>query len=427
LINNEFYLFKSIEEKLNGRVDLNCIGRTNTEKGYWPEFTQFWELNDGKKIISGNGTIINIYKNNYSNYIKIGSTKKKIEDFLNNKSSVSATIWGHGGVGKTASIQSVCQDLIISEKKKFDYIIFLSAKNRLYNYNTAEIEDITDTVDNYEKIIEQINEILFDEKKYDEQSIIELKSNLLLIIDDFETFTGEDQQKIESFIDRLDINYHKVIITTRIGNLKIGSELQTNELDEDETRTFCLELIKTAFPNISLSEKEKELSKNDNYKALYKITSGRPLFIYQFVIQWMKTGSILNSLADDIKSQKNAIDFLYGRIYRSLDKETKDVFDTISVLVNESDLSNLLDKLKYILNKEKDEDQFNKSIEQLSDLLIIQVDNDFFNVHSKEILEIMTKSFNKRGDVFIRFVKDRLNQVGRGKELDTDLALLKNG
>jgi GTPase SAR1 family protein len=422
---DEFFLFRCVEEKLNGRVDLNCIDKTKTVKINWIEFPSFWELSDGKKKISGNGTIVNLFTNNFRNYIKIGSTKKKLEDFLANKSSVCATVWGHGGVGKTATIQSVCQDLFVTDKKKFDYLIFLSAKDRFYNYYKGEIETVDERIDNYENIIEIVNEILFDELVFDEQRIIDFNCKLLLVIDDFETYSKEDQKKIEAFIERLDINRQKIILTTRISNLKIGTEIQTNELNEIETRAFAIELIKTLYPTIEITQKEKELNNNENYKAVYQITNGRPLFIFQFVIQWMKTGSIDNSISIDIKSQKNAIDFLYGRIYQSLEKESRDMFDAISVLVNENDLSNLIEKLKYILNKEKDEDTFNKSITQLSDLLIIKVENDFFTIHSKEILEIMNKSFNKRNDTFIRFIKDRLNQVGRSKELDTDLALLR--
>ena len=422
----DFFLYNCVEEKLNGRILLNCITKTSVEKIVWKEFSIFWEYSYENKKITGNGTIMNIFNNNYANYISIGAKKKKITDFLDNKSSVSATIWGHGGVGKTATIQSVCQDLSVSDKKKYDYILFLSAKDRFYNYNKAEIEEMDNRIDNYENMISVINEILFDEVKYDEDRIINAQTKLLLVIDDFETFAKEDQIKVELFISKLNINYHKVIITTRISNLKIGVEIQTNELDEIETRNFVIELIKNNYPAININQKKNELNSNDNYKSIYLITSGRPLFIYQFVSQWMRTNSIIYSLSQDIKAQKNAIDFLYGRIYNSLEKAGKDVFDAISVLVNENDLSNLLDKLKYIINMEKEESTFNNAIKQLSELLIIKIENNIFSVHSKEILEIMNVSFKKREDFFKRGILDRLNQVGRSKELDTDISLLKS-
>ncbi len=49
-------------------------------------------------------------------------------------------MWGHGGIGKTSAIQHVCEQLANTEYKKFDYIIFLSAKDRYYNYYKGIIE-----------------------------------------------------------------------------------------------------------------------------------------------------------------------------------------------------------------------------------------------------------------------------------------------
>ena len=76
--------------------------------------------------------------------------KNKLITFLKDgKSSVAAILWGHGGVGKTATIQSVCDDFSNSERKFFDYVIFLSAKDRIYNIHTGDVNDITDRVVNY--------------------------------------------------------------------------------------------------------------------------------------------------------------------------------------------------------------------------------------------------------------------------------------
>ncbi len=92
------------------------------------------------------------------------------------------------GVGKTASIQKVCEILCNQEKKIFDYIIFLSAKDRYYNYYKGKIYNISDKITSLEDIVIKINLILFDENVYDEEKIINFSGNLFIIIDDFETF-----------------------------------------------------------------------------------------------------------------------------------------------------------------------------------------------------------------------------------------------
>ena len=71
---------------------------------------------------------------------------------------------------------------------------------------------------------------------------------MLLIIDDYETFPSQEKTSIETFIKQLDINRQKASITTR-SNLIIGIEFQTNELDEDGTCHFLLEVLKNEFPD----------------------------------------------------------------------------------------------------------------------------------------------------------------------------------
>lgn len=85
-------------------------------------------IDDGVKRKSYNGTVINSFTNNYTKYIDVGLTSKILNFLTQNNSSVYATLWGHGGVGKTASIQYVCNMLCQSREKKFDYIVFYQLK-----------------------------------------------------------------------------------------------------------------------------------------------------------------------------------------------------------------------------------------------------------------------------------------------------------
>ena len=56
----------------------------------------------------------------------------------------------------------------------------------------------------------------------DEKSIAEVEDRIrtysgkmLIVIDDYETFLDEEKVKITNFIKSLDINHHKIVITTR--------------------------------------------------------------------------------------------------------------------------------------------------------------------------------------------------------------------
>lgn len=422
----EFYSFCSIQEKLLGQVKYNRLLKSGKYFQNWEELISLDIEQDSTKRKSGNGTIINIYENNYNKYIDIGIKKKKFKFLTKNKSSVCATIWGHGGVGKTATVQSICEDLANVEHKKFDYIAFLSAKDRRYNYYTGEIEEITDNISSLEELIKSLNLIIFGENSDKEDKIINHEGKLCIVVDDFETFSKSEKEKIRNFILRLNINHHKVIITTR-ANIIIGQELPTNELNEIETSKFLLEVIQNEIPNI-YREIKLELEKDENSQLVHFVTSGRPLFIFQLAFIIGQKGNIKEALRKDIKDSIAAKNFLYGRLYDDyLSKTAQDIFVSISLLVTSDDLTNLINKIKYILNLEHDEDNFWTAMKELVRLKVIKIDEDnkFFEVYSKEILQIMSNYYQKRGDKFKDACVGRLRQISRDKTYDNEEALLQ--
>ncbi|AXE21815.1 hypothetical protein DR864_28495 (plasmid) [Runella rosea] len=358
----EIYFFNSIDEKLTGNVKYNRLLETGILYKEWEEFCELDITNDGIKIKSHNGTIRNVYENNYKKYIDIG-IKRRLKDFLlKNKSSVCATVWGHGGVGKTATIQSLCEDLANDERKFFDYIVFLSAKDRKYDYYTGNIEEISDKIATLPELIKGINKVLFNNDDDDDPSaIVDIKGKkLLLVIDDFETFPKEEKDKIDLFISELNTNNHKVIITTRAANINIGQEFQTNELTENETTRFLLEVIKNEELGNEITIKQ-QLETTEKSHMVFEITSGRPLFIFQFAFILGQKG-FADAINYKIKEGDTAISFLFGRIYEYLSPKAKDLFVVLSLL---DDLSNVIEKAQYILNLEHEPDIFNSAVNEL--------------------------------------------------------------
>jgi len=422
------FIFNGIEEHLLGKVKYNRVVDTGIYSREWDELSDFEIENDGTKVKSINGTIRNVYENNFKKYIDIGVKQKVVQFLTKNQSSVCATLWGHGGVGKTATIQSICEDLLNNEKKIFDYIVFLSAKDRRYNYYTGKIEEVTDRVVSLDDIVKNINLIIFNTSDNDLDKISNFQGKVLIVIDDFETFPSEEKEKIKEFIDlRLNVNHHKVVITTR-ANIIIGIELQTNELNENETITFLLEVIKNE--NIGNSNViGKELQKKENSTKIIEITSGRPLFIFQFAFILGLKGSVDEALKYKIKDTTTAVSFLYGRIYDDyLSNNARDIFVVISLLVTNDNLTNVVEKISYILNLEHDTDAFFSGVRELVRLKIIKTDDQthFFEVYSKEILQIMHDYFQRRSDVFKGNCISRRDQVNKDRNLDIDQSLLLN-
>lgn len=422
---NSFFSFCSVEEKLTGRVKFNQLLRTGTKKLEFKDFSYFSISEDSFKRRSSNGTIINKIENNFKKYIDIGTSQILIDFLTKNQSSVFATLWGHGGIGKTAATQNVCEILTNQQNKNFDYIIFTTAKDRYYNYYKGIIQEVANNINSFEDIIIFCNKLVFNTDSNLEDPIINYEGKLLLIIDDFETFNKNEKDKIISFIKKLNINNHKIILTTRSATLITGEEIECNELDEDNTLNFLIQAYENEFPDINI-KKEKQLFK-ENKQKIHEITSGRPLFILQFAILLAQKGSIDETLKIDIKSSENATKFLYDRIFDYLSKDAKNMFLAINLLVDSSDLTGPIENLKFILNKEDVQNSnFDIILNELIKLKIIElIDKEIFKVYSSEILELMRFYYENKTTDFDPQISNRYTLISSGKKMNTDLALLK--
>lgn len=416
---NDFFVFSYIEDKLAARALFNQLLRTNREYFKVDELISSGFDLDESRVKAPNGTIINNFENNYKKYINTSIVKKLVKFLKENKSTVFSTVWGHGGVGKTASIQRVCEVLLSEERMVFDYIIFVSAKDRKFNYHKGMIEAVSGGVDSYSSAVRYINSIVFSKNSADPKEIFEFKGKMLIILDDYETFSSEEKEKLLTFIKSLNILHHKVVITTRSANNITGEEIEVEELSPNESLNFFDSVLENELSiDSNLYKQGKDLKLLEN--AIHHLTNGRPLFIFQSAIIYGESGSISAMLKSNVNKEGSAIEFLYGRIIEYLSPSAKKVFGAMGLLTSDNDLSNLLTKLQYILNMEKNEHIFEKSIEELTKLKIVTItDNKYFKVYSSEIVSLMKESFEDDGSV-----TSRLQVVGKDKNLDNNLSLL---
>ncbi|MBL7717871.1 MAG: hypothetical protein JNL72_03470 [Flavipsychrobacter sp.] len=424
---DEFYSFVSVEEKLSGRTKYNRLVKTGT---FLKDNTEFEKLSisvDRIKRRTANGTIVNNFENNYKKYIDTGITKYILSFLKENKSSVFATLWGHGGVGKTASIQRIIEIISNQETKIFDYIIFISAKDRYYNYYKGEVISAPSTIVSLNDILTNINTIVFNDSNHSPAQITKYMGKLLIVIDDFETFSKDEKGKIVQFIKSLDINHHKIILTTRAATLITGEEIQTKELTINETRKFFIESFKSEFPNLPSDLFESELADDSIKNEVFRITSGRPLFILQLMIFSAEKGAIKHALNVEINRSKAAINFLYDRLYDYLSLNGKNMFLSISLLVDENDLTGLIENLRFVLNLENKEEEFQNALNELVKLKIIDIqDADFYKVYSTEIYALMKEYYNSKGEEYDGSITSRYQLITTEKELSVESALLKN-
>ena len=421
--NEELFLYSKICDLLLGRVLYNQVFSTRQITKDWDtlkELSSFVEC--GRKICM-NKTVVNDFKKNYTKYFEVG-IKEKVKQFLEkDKSTVACTIWGHGGVGKTAVIQSIIEEYEVNEKKIFDYIVFLSAKDRLYNYHNGKIEEIRERIDSFSDIIIHINKVIGSEN-YKIDEIINVNGKILIVIDDLETFNKAEVEKIQDFIKQLDINKHKVVLTTRT-NLIIGQEIKTNELTISETQLF----LENIFTHDFHDETSLLSIKNDKEIAykIHELTSGRPIFIYQLAFLILQRG-IQNSLNYEIKKSETAVEFLYGRIYDYLSKQAKNIFVAIGQLIQSDDRTGSLNVIKYALDLENEEDVFSEGLDHLIKLRVVELTGDgIYRVYSNEILKIMKSYYSENNKDFpFHIFSKRIEQLKKSSANDVEKILLEN-
>lgn len=424
---SEFYLLRNVEEYLTGRVIYNRILRTGTLAVEYEEFSDVSLEQNELKRRSVNNTIINHYANNYHTYFEVGPLKQKIQRFLKtDRANVCCTIWGHGGVGKTALVQSIIDALISEENRTFEYIIFASAKDRHYNVYINQIEERSGHYTSYEGVMRLINQVVFSTANTSAHDVLQSNARMLFVIDDFETFPDEEKRKIEEFIRSLDINRHKVVITTR-ANTVIGEVFNVDELDPITASNFVTQLLTSGEYQIAnVDAFIRQLEEEETYLRVHEVTQGRPLFLYALVSIWVQERSLANTLQYRFGTYREAIDFLYGRVYDYLSPLAQDIFVVMSQIVNEQDLTNLTEKLYYILDMSM-QPPFEKAMRELVKLRIIEeIDSTFFRIYSAEILMMMRERYQQRSVAFQQQVAQRIAQISVDPRLNNDRALLQN-
>jgi len=420
---DNFFIFSKIQDGLKGSISTVGIIKTNPNHTvYDKSFCSPIVIEDGNKVISKTGCVKNKFQLNFDQYIEIKSIRNKLEDFLRANSSVAITIWGHGGTGKTALTQYICEQYW--QSKDFSYIVFLSAKDRKFDYKLHKIVDQKQMVSKYQDVIKSLSELLFNEESYSEDIISRILSfkeqdkKILIVLDDFETFDNETQESLKILIEKMDVNLFKVIITTRMDIRVGGVQIKTNDLNEEEIKDFLLHLINSntfGFTKENQVNLKKEIEINQKYlKEIRDITWGRPIFIYQFLNFLQSRPKLISALSlfKKFSNEKEKIQFLYGRIYNNLKEPAKDIFVVVGKLLqNRGELSEEIDKVKYLCNH-LSENSFYEGFNELVNMRLVEklLDESVFRVYgnSKEIQELMLEEFDKRSSDFKTNIEDSM-------------------
>lgn len=318
------------------------------------------------------------------------------------------SITGAGGVGKTSLASKVVDEIVLKEKNKFDYIIWLSAKDKKLSY--LGIEDVAPTVKDYEELLDIILEVTgfcddqltIKEKENNVNSILDMCNNMLIIIDNLETITDE---KIKNFI--LDCHPHvKILITSRKGLGQVNRVYELKELQEQEA-VYLFRLICRDKNLISLSKlSDKTIKKYVNKVSCY------PLAI-KWLIGHASKGKSLDDIIESINEDSSDITkFCFEQIYRELSTNAQKILCALSCF-DDPPSSGILNFVVNI-NQENFEDGINELI-LVSLVVPEQYENEQNSLCVRYVLLPLTRGFvNNQLDkdsLFRRTIQDRLTKV----------------
>lgn len=261
---------------------------------------------------------------------KLTQIKKEVIEIVNE----NGIVYGPGGIGKTALMIHLCKELY-GEKDKdnvsFNNIIWVSAKDNLYNYLNNTIDTKDPQVKSLDAILmailrffefENIHEYSFADRKELTLMLLEEKK-VLLIIDNLESIPQNEQQKIISFFGT-DV---KVRLKKRPTNFKvIATSRQHVPLGFRPVELSGLEFMdaKKLISNIHARYKSSKPDLTDSQKkTMYQVTVGVPLLMKHCLARVYEYNEPFDGVIRSLPEYSNTIvQFSFSEIIERLRGET---------------------------------------------------------------------------------------------------------
>ena len=251
----------------------------------------------------------------------------RIKKQLSRKHQRIITLYGEGGIGKTAVMLKTAYDIIYDDECQFEWVIWITCKTKvLTNKGIKEIDgairsfkSMTQGIDNMFREIpktatlkETIDSIL--------DSMRQVKT--LLILDNLETLQSE--QEMMDFLNECQ-EVGKIAITSRIGLGQLDLPIKLDSMKEIEAEKLL-----------------REFARVRNVKLLYSLPKEqmqkyvRDLFLNPLCIKWfvqaVASGNPPNEVFSNIfTNEDRLLDYCLSSVYKKLDEEQKTFLHIILV------------------------------------------------------------------------------------------------
>ena len=401
------------------------IKNENLSKTFPDFFNSYRQQIDKQTIRYVNGIIANDFENNYDYFFSDIKPVNKYftqiwASLINAQSNTCIIIRGGGGVGKTALVQYICAKLLqeITDKPKFNYVIFCSAKTKEFRLNLMTERgqvypvDADKIIGSYKEILRTACKVLGIAFEGDapeniskiEEAILE-KKGVLFIIDNFETLPDAEKEKVVNLINRMKIGRHKVLITTRLKDI-VGLKISAYDferMNEEQVVAFIKERLKRIPKNSKALEKfQKLLAQKAMKRRIYNATKGLPLLAIQLAALMQLKDFSEKLLPEEKNISEECGTFLIERLDEHFTTPTIKLLFLLIALFNKWDLQNIpLPLLKsfydlYCKRLEISGGDFATDLKEIAFEDIIKIENDsvsLSNYSSDKIVEQCAKKF----------------------------------
>jgi tetratricopeptide (TPR) repeat protein len=207
-------------------------------------------------------------------------------------------LWGEGGVGKTTLAKEAARSLISVYGNR---IVFSSAegKDQLYTFSTL-LEDIAK---HFQR--EDVLQLGIQDKLIAFQQII-AESPTLLILDNFETISREEQQKCADFLSKT--SPFPALITTRdVDGLRQAIPLRIEAMTPEEAEQFLQQITAPYDVNIFTPEILQRIMQE----------AARTPLIMGWLVEQIRQARKVEAVFDDLKKGKGtAAERIFARSFR---------------------------------------------------------------------------------------------------------------
>lgn len=304
-------------------------------------------------------------------------------------------ISGFGGMGKTALITEVIMQMIqdynngyIRENRWFDFILFFTAKEEVLDVdgnNKIEKFSIKSQISGLDDIKEEVLLYLGT----DDLQTIDKRG--LIIIDNFETLSESEKEKINNYIiynSKQEIQY--VITSRNDEHVDTNYQLQLKAFNVEDGIDFINKYIEENNLYIQLSLDEK--------KRLVSLCKGNTIVLV-LTLNRIHRGIELNQIERELASIgsetiNNIVSFMaknsFDEIYKQFDENEEEINRILQILILYEDP---IDKYSLKLLSETDLDFVDKVVEALCSGLILEQHREeiLINEYAKTYLIIKFK------------------------------------